>query len=234
MPDFRLDDLYNVEATLELPHGDSVVVRTLTEAEVQLRDEASLAAGAQVEQRLRDKDGDEYKELIEPLTDMPPEALVEIVMAMEATVIKAQVDRDIPFKFIPYPDDATDEERMQTIIQQEEHEARVIKLRAEVLESKLRRRREELEALDQESLVNIATNSLVQTSVWVARHDEFLAQTVYLASRNGDSKGEPKWPLEFIERHGKKDGLNEHVFQEILRLYAEIDTADPWELQKKL
>lgn len=236
MTEFRLDDLYNVEAEVSLPDGSAVVVRVLTEAEVQERDQAALEAYAKVREEMTDEEGEMHQKVIAPLLkeDTPREALIWAAAAVQQTRLGLEAARQYPMQFFPFPENASTEERIDVMRQQDKHEASVRQARAESVERKIQAYVEGLQERDDAALRRIATQSLIEGRCEVARAEEFQVQTVHLATREGDSKGPPRWPVETVRQHGKKGGLSDRVYSEILAIYFRLDTADPWEMQKKL
>jgi len=230
----QLDDLFNVEATVTLPGGEAIIVRTLTDAEIQMRDKASITAAAAVEAKLLDKESDEHKEMIEPLQQLGRDDLIIIIMAVADVTTRAEVEREYPYRYVPLPDDASEEEKREVTRRQEESEARVLHLRSEEVSTRLTDIANKLSELDEDKLRSRAVNAAMQSSIFNAKYEEFIVQTVYMSARIGSGKGRNRFDLEHVKGHGKKDGLNENVFRYLLQVYGTVDTADPWELQKKL
>ena len=227
---FTLDELYNTEARVTLPNDKVVTVRTLTDAEVNMRDLASLEASSRKEEELSDKTGEQYLSMIEPLERLDPPDLIAIIMAVRERLVDERVRSEYPFRYIPFPDEATEDERREVLTKRREHEERVRQRRSEEKSRRLTEEREELESLSEEELLGRATNNLVRTEMFTAQMAEFYAQTLHLACRDDGDK--PVFDLGVIRRHGRKDGLNEMVFSRLLEVYGEIDTTDPWELEK--
>jgi len=230
--DFQLDDLFNVEAVMTLPDGKEVVVRVLTEPEVQEREDSALRAYEREDKKLSDKEGDEYKRVLAPLDDATVDVLISLITAVDATRYSVRVARDYPLRFFPYPDDATTEEKIAIMRQEDEHEAMVREKRRKAVEEHMLKFRENLSLKTEGELRTMATNAIISASADTARQNEFQVQTVYLASRRGDSKGAPFWTLDEVRNHGK-GGLSERIYNEVLSLYAQLDSTDPWTLQKK-
>ena len=77
---YSLDALYNTQAETNLPDGRKVIVRTLTDAEVNTRDLAAVEASSLVRQKYDDMGSEEYKSVIEPLAELGAEVYsVEII-----------------------------------------------------------------------------------------------------------------------------------------------------------
>ncbi|MFA5637020.1 MAG: hypothetical protein WC977_14085 [Anaerovoracaceae bacterium] len=231
MIDFRLDDLYNTEAVVVLPDGEKVVVRTLTEAEVQLREQLAIARSAAVEADIKAEDGKLHTEMIEPLQQLGREELIAIILAVADVAERMKAEQDIPYVYVPAPEGADDAEKRKAMMDQEEVDAKVRQMRSERVSRELVRLRERLDELEDEKLVNRAVGAFVQSQLYNAKYEEFMVQTVVMATRKFD--GEQRFDLETVRRHGKKDGLSERVFQRLLGAYGKVDSADPWELQKK-
>jgi hypothetical protein len=226
---FKLDDLYNTEAEVALPDGKVILVRTLTDAEVNHRELEAIKAASVVEAEFEDETSQRYKDLIEPLQRLDHDGLVAIIMAVQEVVIREEVVRENPFRYVPFPDDATEDEKRDVMRRREEQEAQVRQRRSEEISRRLSARREEMQILEDDDLMKRAKRALVNTEAFNRRIEEFYTQTVYQSTWL-DSKHPFK--LEAVRGHGKRDGLNEKVFRKILEVYGEIDTADPWVLQK--
>lgn len=227
---FRLDDLYNTEATVTMPDGSEVLVRTLTEAEVSVRDLAATRASKDADDVLRDEESEENDELIKPLADLNRTELEAVIMGFAMVALRRDVQEEYPYRYIPFPEDATEDEKEDTLRQRDEHEARVRQNRSEELSRRMTARRDELQELDDEQLHDRAVKAMVRAQKLNARIEEFNVQTLCMACRN--EKGEPFFKEDVVRRHGKRDGLNDAVYRKLLGVYAEVDTADPWGLQK--
>jgi len=226
---FKLDDLYNTEAEFTLPDGKVISVRILTDAEVTMRDLEAVKAASAVEVELRDEETDRYKDTMGPLQPLGQDSLVAVVMAVASATMREEVQRDHPFRYIPFPDDASEEEKRETVERREEHEAKVRQRRSEELSKRLSERHDELEVLEEDVLLKRAEGALISTEAFNRRIDEFYCQTIYMSCR---LDGKPAFDLDAIRKHGNSDGLNETVFRRLTDVYSEIDTADPWVLQK--
>lgn len=227
---FRLDDLYNTEATVTLPDERVITVRTLTDAEVNLRDLASLEASSVVEEQYSDEGSEDYKSLIGPIELLDPPDLIAIIMAVRERFIGERVNSEHPFRYIPFPDKASEEEKREVLTRRRESEAKVIHRRSEEKSATLIKERTDLEELDDPGeLLRRAKNSMMNTEMFTARVSEFYAQTVYLSCTED---GDLAFDLETLQRQGRKDGLNAKVFNRLLEVYGEIDIADPWILEK--
>ena len=227
---FRLDDLYNTEAVVTMPDGSEVLVRTLTEAEVSVRDLAATRASKDAEDVLRDEESSEHDELIKPLDGLSREELSAVIMGFAMVAIRREVQEDYPYRYIPFPEDATEEEKEETLRRRDEHEARVRQNRSEELSKRMVQRREELSDLDEEQLHARSVMAMVRAQKLNARIEEFNVQTLYMACRN--ENGKPFFDEDIVRRHGTRDGLNDSVYKKLLSVYAELDRADPWLLQK--
>lgn len=228
---FRLDTLFNVEADFPLPDGNSVTVRVLTETELQERDAQALRAYKEVEDQMRADDSEDRKNVIDPLSEADTEMLVAILAQIEAIRFSIEAVRMHPFRFFPFPDDASTEERVAILRQQDEHEAQVRERRRQAIEDHRESYKARIADRDVEDLRKMAERALIAAKADAARQEEFQVQTVYLSCRKG-SQGEPYWPLEQVRLHGKGGGLSNRLYSEVQSLYYQLDSVDPWELQK--
>ena len=226
---FKLDDLYNTEAEVTLPDDKVIQVRTLTEAEANVRELEAIKAASAVEAEMKDEATQKHKDLIEPLQQLTHDGRVAVTMSVAELTMREEVARDKPFRYIPFPDDATEEEKRDVMLRRDEHEAKVRQDRSEELSRRLTRRREELQELEDGVLLERSRAALVGTEAFNKRIDEFYSQTVYMSARHN---GKPAFKLEAVRNHGKGDGLNEKVYRRLLEVYGEIDSVDPWVLQK--
>lgn len=228
---FRLDDLFNVEADVDLPDGTSVTVRVLTETELQERDAKALDAYKEVEDRMRADDDEERKAVIDPLSEADVETLVAILAQIEAIRYSVEAVRMYPFRFFPFPDDAEAEERVAILRQQDEHEAQVRERRRQAIEDHRESYKARIAGRDAEDLRKMAERALIAAKADAARQEEFQVQTVYLSCRDKET-GKPYWPLEQVRLHDKHGGLSKRLYTELLSVYYQLDNVDPWELQK--
>lgn len=231
--EFKLDDLFNVEAEFELPNGEVVTVRVLTEAEVAERDDAALKA-YRAEQERYEKGTEEYEKVFGPLEEADTEALVYMCAAVEHSAQRIKVQRQYPMRYFPVPEEATTEEKIEVMRQQDAHEADIMAKREKALDEHVEKFIERMkQEEDRDKLMRRATRALIEMRGETERVKEFYAQTVHLAARKDGSDGPPYWPIEAVRKHGRRGGLSERVYNEILALYFQIDDADPWTLQKK-
>ena len=204
-------------------------MRTLTDAELSLRELTSLEASSVTEERLEDEASEEYKSIIAPLSRLDPPDLIAVIMAVRGRFIEERVRSEFPFRYIPFPDDATEEEKREVLTSRREHEATVRQKRSEDYSTRMAKDRGELEGLDTEELIAKAKNALISTEVFTAKLTEFHIQTIYMACV---VDGKPAFDFDVVKNHGTKGGLNDRVFSRLLGVYGEVDTADPWELEK--
>jgi hypothetical protein len=228
---FRLDELFNVEADFPLPDGKSVTIRVLTETEIQERDAQALRAYKEAEDHMQADDSEDRKNIIEPLEEANAEMLVAILAQLEAIRYSVEAVRLHPFRFFPFPDDAEAEERVAILRQQDKHEAEVRERRRQAVEDRRESYKARIQDRDVEDLRRMTARALIAAGADTARQEEFQVQTVYLSCRDG-TQGPSYWSLEQVRQHGKKGGMSERVYKEVLSVYYQLDNVDPWELQK--
>lgn len=222
---FRLDEFFRVSQDATLPNGEVVVVRVLSDIELQGRQAHSLGAMADMLHRLRNLDSDEYKVRIAPLQNASKQQLINLLITDAREEWKRQAVDNFPVKFFPFPDKSTDSEKAKILEQQREHELDILKLRAKFLMDNELALRKKYEDTEQALLVKTATERAVNVYAIDAGLQSETHYTLWSAVETPD--GHKRWETPEVVAN-----LGERVIAFLIRKYQEVDSQNPWELTK--
>ncbi len=147
-----LDRLWRASETIELA-GHKLVIRALSSYEIKCRfDEATLAT-LQVRKDVKQPDSRYYQlniqSTLEAATDDELRALVVRGTSGQAT---GEAVRDIQPEYVAYPDDASDEERADTLAARQAQIDKANKLRTEYVVAKTKAKETEVMVWDRPAL----------------------------------------------------------------------------------
>jgi hypothetical protein len=224
---FRLDEFFRVcDDNVELPSGEKVSVRVLSDVEIQARAEYAISEQLKVSDLLRDPTSEMYRLKILPLLDATDEGLVDTLAEVRRVDLAREANETIPMDFFPYPDDATEDEKLDTLRRQREHESNVYSTRARYIVDNEMAYRKKVAELPRETLVMNAKSVASRLYVIKAQIDAELYYTVATAFSTLD--GKKRWTIEQVKN------LPGKVLDFLMSKYQEIDRTDPWELTKSL
>jgi len=220
-----MDAMYRVRTTVTMPDGAVMVVRTLSEAEVQTKNRMALDASRQRADRLRDPQSDEHKELIAPLHWLNANAARAILVSLKQTELRREAVSQIPYEFIPIPDGASLEEKREILSRREKSEEETRTKREKWVSARLSEYQSKIEQLDHETLLLELESQTILAYAYQAYFDTLQYATLYLACRRDDGS---RWfsSLEQVQEMGVA------VLDKIFAAYREVDSVDPWELEK--
>lgn len=141
----------------EVPLGERhVLVQALSSADLRSQNMAASLAGLRMKQALADPDGDTYQALISAsLVFATRDQLAEWCLGFKLSELQRQAYERHEVKFIPFPDDATEQERMDVLAQREQALEQLVTERAKFVKDGLEAYRLELEPLDQAALEKV-------------------------------------------------------------------------------
>lgn len=123
-----------------------VLVQALSSADLRAQSMAASLAGLRLKRALANPESDEYLGLVaSPIAFAKREALAEWCLGFKLEELQAEAFEKIEVHLVPFPDEATEDERMQTLAKREAHEQEVILQRAKYIEEGLKVYREWLE-----------------------------------------------------------------------------------------
>lgn len=132
-----LDRLFRAVKVVDMPDGKQIRVRALSDMEVQERNRFALAARYVAEKRLANHDSIEYQATLLPLEDATPDVLRATLLSYQQFDLSNKAAEQHPYRYIPEPDKATDEEKLDTLRQREEQEKTVEANRAVYIKAEI-------------------------------------------------------------------------------------------------
>jgi hypothetical protein len=224
---FRLDEFFRTHNDdVELPSGEKVSVRVLSDAEIQARSEYALSEQLKVQDALRDDSTDLYRLKVAPLLEATTEGLIETLAEVRRVDLMREANELFSLDFFPYPDDATEEEKLDTLRRQKDHESNVYATRAQYIVNGEISYRAKLADLPRETLVASAKSAATRLYVIKAQIDAELYYTV--ATAYSFLRGARRWTMDQVTN------LPGRVLDFLMTKYREVDNIDPWELTKSL
>jgi hypothetical protein len=202
--------------------GD-ITVRALSDLDVRERDRVALEESRKEADRLRDEQSDGYGELIAPMLEMSEDEMRAAVVAFQGRQFWRDIEDELPFQYIPFPDEATLEERQEVLRKREAHEEEIRQERTEVIAKRLVAFNDKvqnwtLEVLKQEVMRRaVAAHSLAKYA------DVYQYMTLVLACLKNGKPLFKKW----------KDvpEMSSRALEKLFAAYREVDSVDPWELE---
>lgn len=224
---FRLDEFFRTcNDDVALPTGERVSVRVLSDIETQERSEFAIAEQLKVSDALRNPESDLYRLKIDPLLTATDEGLIETLAEVRRVDLAREASDVATLDFFPYPDDATEDEKLDTLRRQREHESNVYATRARYILDNEAKYREKLAQMSRQQLLDNAKSAATRLYIIKAQIDAELYYTV--ARAYSDLHGSPRWTIEQVKN------LPGRLLDFLMSEYRKVDAVDPWELTKSL
>lgn len=222
--DLRLDEFMRIQKDVELPNGEIVTVRVLSDLELNARRDYALSESVRVTEALKNPDSDLYHTKIAPLVDAGKDSLIDVLAEARRMEIARDAMDLYRIDFFPYPDNATEQEMVEARIRQSAHEQEVQKQRTEYIIKGEAAYREKMNALPFETLVKETQSRAVQVYSASVASDSEIYYTIWCSVEVG---GHKKWhtPEEVKQLPSK-------VIDFLYKAYREVDALDPWALTK--
>ena len=203
--------------------GD-VTVRALSDLDVRERDRIALEASREEADELRDEESKKYKELIAPMLDMDDSEMKAAIVAFQGRQYWRDIENELPYDYIPFPDDATLEERQEVLRKREAHEKQVRGDRATVIAKRIATLDEKVQAWTTEVLQREMQRRAVAAHSMAKYADVWNYATLVLACFK-DGK-----PL--FKAWGDVPEMSSRAVEDLFTAYREVDLVDVWELEK--
>ena len=145
---FRLDQFFRVcDDDVKMPDGKSITMRVLSDIEMNGRQSYSLAKMTEVTKELRNPESDLHQQKIAPLSEVPRESLIETIVQSRRWELIREANELFRYDILPYPENATDLEKIEVENAQAKHEANVAKTRLKYVVDNEKVFRDRLETL---------------------------------------------------------------------------------------
>ena len=222
--DLRLDEFLRIQKDVELPNGEIVTVRVLSDLELNARRDYALSESVRVTEALKNPESELYRTKIAPLVDAGKDSLIDVLADAWRMELARQALDVYRVDFFPYPDNASDQEMIDARMKQAEHEKEIQTQRAEYIIKGEASYREKMSAMPFEAIVKETQSRAVQVYSASVASDCEIYYTVWCATEVG---GHKKWhsPEEVKQLPSK-------VIDFLNKAYREVDSVDPWSLTK--
>lgn len=226
MTELFLDSLFRTATEVRLPGGKTVTVRALGDAEIRGRESMARAEAARFRKKLKDENSDEHLSYISSLSELTDEQLRTLIVQMYVQ-LEAQDEARTQAKpqFVPVPEDANDEDKLDAEDAQKEEDERAQKEYEEILKSLSEAFRKNVESWDRDKL-------LAEAREWTTRslaYTEFMRMTVlaslYMAT---EVKGK-----RFFQSLQEVDNANRTIVNLLYDAFIEVNDKDSWEIAKQ-
>ena len=203
--------------------GD-VTVRALSDLDVRERDRVALEASREEADELRDEQSEKYKELIAPMLDMDDGEMRAAIVAFQGRQYWRDIEAELQYEYIPFPDDATLEERQEVLRRREVHEEEIRGQRATVIAKRIATFDEKVQIWTTEVLQREMQRRAIAAHSMAKYADVWNYATLVLACFEDGKPLFRTW--EDVPK------MSSRAVEGLFTAYREVDSVDVWELEK--
>ncbi|MBI5305521.1 MAG: hypothetical protein HY868_25555 [Chloroflexi bacterium] len=156
-------------------------IRALSDTDTQERDAYALRVMALRRKALSTPGTDEHLVYIEGLADEDDDVLRSVVLAGDVRDWVREVQQVIQPQLYPFPDNATDEEKAETLARRDAEPERIRKLRVDWVNERAEPRKKQLAEFDHATLVRLAKERQIVAQTRAMYDKAFMDYTIYLA-----------------------------------------------------
>jgi len=221
---FRLDEFFRANRDIELPNGEIVTQRVLSDFEMNAKRDYALSEATRVSDALKNPESDLYKTKILPLEDTALETLIDLMAQGRMYELEREARDLYRLDFVPTPDEATLIEEIDTGKKQTEIELKVYADRAKHVLGGINAYRQKVSELPRETLLKELHTRAIQSFTYAMSQDSDVYYTVWCSI---ESDGKKHWKT--------VDDIHQMpmpVIDRLYKLYKEMDSIDPWEITK--
>lgn len=224
---FRLDQFFRVcDDDVKMPDGKSITMRVLSDIEMNGRQSYSLAKMTEVTKELRSPESDLHQQKISPLAEASRESLLETVIQSRRWELIREANELFRYDILPYPENATELEKIEVETNQAKHETNVAETRLKYVVDNEKAFRDRLESLELGVLIKTAQERAVQSYSISSGIDAETYYTLWCACEvNGKH---------YFASPDAVAQINPKVITFLAKTYKGLDSIDPWELTKSV
>lgn len=200
-----VDRLFRSTTEVELAER-KVRVHALSDLELQERHRRALEASMRLGRALKDPNSGEYLSTLEPIVTATRDVLVTVCVNAKRREFVGEAEKEIPYTFLPFPDNATQEEQEQVLHERILQEERLRLDRQKWVEEKLGAYTQSLETVEEEKLRAEALRLTTDLARSAAYSEEFVWQSVLLGTETLD--GQPYFTAIEQARHASRPAIN--------------------------
>lgn len=220
--DFSLDSLFRVRTEVNLPGGETVTVRALSEYEMSARERHAQAEAARFVKRLSDEGSDDYAAIVLPILQSSHEARIAAMkIYFQTEARRVARERNAP-NYIPIPDNATEEEERRILIEREAEIERVEARRREDANKIYSELERSLEKMGEEEVLRVLIEKTKEYAAMSVKAREMVSYTIHIATLRPD--GSKRFTLQ--EAREMPEGVREII----LSAFSEVNNKDPLSL----
>jgi len=224
---FRLDQFFRVcDDDVKMPDGKSITMRVLSDIEMNGRQSYSLAKMTEVTKELRSPESDLYQQKIAPLAEASRDSLVDTVVQSRRWELIREANELFRYDILPYPENATELEKIEVETNQDKHETNVAETRLKYVVDNEKAFRDRLESLDLDVLIKTAQERAIQSYAISSGIDAETYYTLWCACEVADKH--------YFASPDSVAKLNPKVITFLAKTYKGLDSIDPWELTKSV
>lgn len=220
-----------VPATLgSAPDAPKVTIRVLSDLDVQRRDEYALLHMARRRRELDDTSSEAYELFLSQIQTEPEDQLRALLLREKEWQLRREASLLFQPSLIPFPDDATDDEKMEVVNQREMETVEIAKKIEEYVAAPLTKYKDEIAEYSRERLIDDSKISQVNAQIRLYHYRAFQDYTVYASTYDDDNctRKRFKSPDEVAELHPDiRFGLISFYFNK-------VDTVQPIDLKRFL
>lgn len=218
-----LDDLCRPAVDKTLPNGKTVRVRALSDVERRTCDMEALALSARLARALGDKESREYQAYILPtLLEGSDERKRDAIVAYRSLTAVRESNRTVQSRYIPFPDNATDEERREVIDKRQAESLAVLERRAAETKRLIDETRQQIAEMIGETLdakLEREAKNAISSGLY---SDEFVRHTIYHACEFDGGAARFFASVEAVR------SLPVAILNFLWDAYNEVDSIDPF------
>lgn len=225
MDGLLLDRLCRVYKSSSLPNGDTVRLRCLSDTEKRECELEALYASSKVVQRLRDKSSRDYQAIILKIKMDGVEVMREALVAYFRLHYTRQSFREVKEKFIPFPDNAQDDERRDVLIRRSDQREAIGKQRQEWVAAKVVDYAQSLDGKSEDELGALIDKYAADGNANIFYNEEYVRAAIFYATETSDGT------RRFYASLDEVRALPAQIVNALYHDYQGVDGVDPFLLK---
>jgi len=213
------DRLYRALLPFEF-HGQALVARALSGPENDERNLHATRTAMLLERKLKDPESVEYWGNLRVYDEMAPETLRELLLAFRRTTYRQDAVRDEPPTYIPFPENATEEQKREVLARRDEEAAAWGQRIDESVKRRMKSFEDSLATLAPEALLAQVKRAAIYNLTNAAANDAFVHYSLYLSIQT--PQGERRF-ASVEEAAGLPDPVVTVFYQKV----REVNEIDP-------
>lgn len=223
--DFGIDKLFRAYKEVELPNGTVLRVRALSDLEIRTIDQRALALSAEYREKLDRQDSDEYRALVYDSGKWDEDAIIDMLEPYYRLQFVEEAARKIPYEYIPFPENASEEQRREILAKRQKSEEEIRKKRDKFVEDSLKRKINKLRKLAHDQFV---AETLKDIKEMAARLEYSTYRTLLILLAACEKEDGER----YFSNLEEVMSVPERIRNELFLAYNEVSAIDVWELEK--